>query len=392
MDPATAARLRDRALRALSAGRPEMAPQEAAIPVLHYLDPARFARELRTLRRHPVPVAAAAELARAGDHVAVRRLGVPLLAVRGDDGVLRAFLNVCRHRGAQVVPDGPGCGARRFACPYHAWTYGSDGALRGVPQRDGFPGLDTVAAGLRPLAVAEAAGVVWVLPEPACAGHDLRAQLGPLAVELEAMGLGTHVPFAPRRLDLQCNWKLLVDGAFEAYHFKVAHRETIAPLFADNQQVIDEFGLNRRLYLVKAGLDAAAAPAAQDFRPREHGNLLYFFFPGTTLLVQGDHAQLGHWEPLAPDRSAVHEFTLLPEAPAGDKALRHWERNVALYRQTLAEDYRLAESVQAGLASGANEALRFGRFEFAAPRFHAQLEASCAAGDATAMATPSAAR
>ncbi|WP_038210458.1 aromatic ring-hydroxylating oxygenase subunit alpha [Xenophilus azovorans] len=380
MDPATASAILARALRSLAAGRPEMAAHDAEIPVRHYLDADRFARELRTLRRHPVPIAAAADLAQAGDHVAAHRLGAPLLAVRGDDGVLRAFLNVCRHRGAQVVPDGQGRGARRFACPYHAWTYGSDGTLRGLPQRDGFPGLDMGAAGLRPLAVAEAAGVVWVLPDPDCAGHDLRAQLGPLAAELDAMGFGMHVPFAPRRLELRCNWKLLVDGAFEAYHFKTAHRDTIASMFADNQQVIDEFGPNRRLYLVKAGLDTRTAPAPADFRPREHGNLIYFFFPGTAILVQGDHAQLSHWEPIAPDRTAVHELTLLPEAPAGDKALRHWERNVALYRRTLAEDYALAESIQAGLASGANEALRFGRFEFAAPRFHAQLEALCTAG------------
>lgn len=375
MDRATATRLLHRATRALAAGRPEMARAEAAIPVNDYLDPARFARELQLLRRQPVPIAASPDLALPGDHVALRRLGVPLLAVRGADGVLRAFVNVCRHRGAQVVPDGHGRDAQRFACPYHAWTYGTDGRLRGLPQRHGFPCLDMDASGLRPLAVAQAAGLVWVLPDPACADLDVTALLGPLAAELNAMGFMDAVPFLPRALDLRCNWKLLVDGTFEAYHFKVAHRETIASMFADNQQVIDEFGLNRRLYLVKSSLSADAAPAPTDFRPREHGNLIYFFFPATAILVQRDHAQLSFWEPVAPDRTTVHDMALLPQPPDSTKALGHWERNVALYRRTLGEDFALAESIQGGLASGANNALHFGRFEFAAPRFHAQLAA-----------------
>lgn len=75
----------------------------------------------------------------------------------------------------------------------------------------------------------------------------------------------------------------------------------------------------------------------------------------------------------------MHELTLIPEAPASEKATAHWDANVALYRRTLAEDYALAESIQAGLASGANDALSFGTFEYSAPRFHAQLAQQVAA-------------
>ncbi|MBS0344397.1 MAG: (2Fe-2S)-binding protein, partial [Proteobacteria bacterium] len=168
------------------------------------------------------------------------------------------------------------------------------------------------------------------------------------------------------------NWKLLVDGSFEAYNFKVAHRNTIAHMFVGNMQVVDEFELNRRLYLVKSRF-AQDQPPAEGFDPRRYGNLTYFFFPNTTILVQPDHAQLSSLEPLGPGRTRVHELTLIPEAPASDKARAHWDANVALYRRTLAEDYALAESIQAGMACGANGSFTFGTFEYSAARFHAQL-------------------
>lgn len=367
--------LLQRALVVLAAQRPEMAAHEAEVPVSHYLDAARLQRQQALLRRHPQPVAALADLARPGDHVAVNRLGVPLLLVRGDDGRLRAFVNACRHRGARIVACGRGHDAQRFACPYHAWTYGLDGTLRGVPQQFGFPTLDRGQAGLRPLALAERAGLAWVIPDSGCADADVDARLGAAMDDLEAWGLGSPpAPFEPRTLTLRAHWMLLADGSFEAYHFKVAHRATIGPMFADNVQLVDEFGLHRRLYLVKSTLDPARPPPAGTFRPREHGNLIYFFFPNTFMLVQPDHVQLICCEPIGVDETRVHELTLLPEAPADDKALGHWQRNLALYRQTLGEDYALAESIQAGLASGANTALRFGRFEFAAARFHALLD------------------
>jgi phenylpropionate dioxygenase-like ring-hydroxylating dioxygenase large terminal subunit len=373
----TAQQLLQRALLALSTRRPEMAERDTTVPVSRYLDPGRLALQQVLARRHPQPVAALADVAAPGDHVALDRFGVPLLLVRGDDGRLRAFVNVCRHRGARIVPPGRGRGASRFACPYHAWTYGLDGALRGVPQQLGFPGLDRPASGLRPLALAERAGLAWVLADPDLADADVDAMLGPAMDELETLGLGTPPwPFEPRTLALRAHWTLLADGSFEAYHFQVAHRESIAPMFADNVQLVDEFGLNRRLYLVKSTLDPARPPDPAGFRVREHGNLIYFFFPNNFLLVQPDHVQLISAEPLGLAETAVHELTLLPEAPAGDKAIGHWRRNVALYRRTLGEDYALAESIQAGLASGANAALRFGRFEFAAARFHEQLDAA----------------
>ena len=111
----------------------EMADGPITVPVSSYLDEERFADEMdRIFGRVPLLLAFGGELPEPGDHKAMDVMGTPVLLTRGADGVVRSFLNVCRHRGAIVTEEG--CGhARRHTCPYHGWTYDTDGTLVGVP-------------------------------------------------------------------------------------------------------------------------------------------------------------------------------------------------------------------------------------------------------------------
>lgn len=376
MNSATTAALLARARAVLASGQPEMGEAMATSPVTRYLDDARLQRERALMRRHPQAVVAASVLRDSGSWWSGDVLGAPLLVTRDGDGVLHAFLNVCRHRGARVVAAGQGCGRERFACPYHAWTYAADGRLRALPRAEGFPDLDPDQSGLRRLAVAERAGLVWVIPDPAVADADVRAMLGAYAEELESFGLHHHVAYGQRDIELRCDWKLIVEGSSEAYHFKIAHRDTIAPLFVDNLQIVDEDGLHRRMFIVKEALREQPAPAQPE--PRAVGNILYYLFPSTMVLVQPDHAQVTRIEPTALGRTQVFDIALIPAAPDNERARSHWDRNVQLYRDTLAEDYAQMEAIHAGLESGANRELRFGRYEFALARFHVQLDAQLA--------------
>ncbi|MEX8194215.1 aromatic ring-hydroxylating oxygenase subunit alpha [Comamonas guangdongensis] len=369
----SAVSLHARARAAVAQSRADAQGRGGQVAVDDYRSPMRFAQELQMFRRHPQAVAASQSLADPGSWLSLTHLGTPLLLVRQADGELQAFLNVCRHRGARLVPEGSGENARAFVCPYHAWTYRADGGLRGLPQAEGFPCLKPEESGLRRLAAAEKAGLVWVILDPEHSDREPATMLEPLISDLAGLaGMQTPLAFAPRSHEVQANWKLLVDGIFEAYHFKVAHRQTIAAMFAGNVQLVDEAGLHRRLYLIKSNF-AQDLPGAEGFEPRRYGNLTYFFFPNNLVLVQPDHAQFSCIEPLSPTRSRIHEITLIPEAPATDKAVKYWQANVDLYRRTLAEDYALAESIQQGLASGANEVFNFGSYEYSIPRFHAQL-------------------
>ena len=368
-----AGELHHRATLAMQTGLADADGQGEQVPVSQYTSDEQTAQELRLLRQFPQPVAGSSSIPSPGAWLSLTQFGIPLLLVRQTDGAIHAFINVCRHRGARVVPEGSGTEARAFTCPYHAWTYQPDGCLRGVPDSFGFPCLKKEDSGLKRLTAVERGGVIWVVLDPASPISDIDAHLGPLMENLESLdGLHSPVSYAQRSYDVNANWKLLIDGIFEAYHFKVAHRQTIAHMFMNNLQLVDDFDLNRRLYLIKSRFPKEQ-PEANDFDPRKYGNLTYYFFPNTIVLVQPDHGQLSYVEPLSASRTRVHELTLIPTEPTTEKAAAYWNANVDLYRRTLAEDYALAESIQAGLASGANEHLSFGTFAYSAPRFHAQL-------------------
>jgi len=126
-------------------------------PVSHYFSRARFDAEIALLRRSPIPFCPSAALPEPGSFIARTAAGTPLLVVRDNEGVVRAFINACRHRGMQVA-SGEGC-SKTFSCPYHAWTYGLDGRLRGIPGEDAFPDIDKATHGLVPLSAREAGGL-----------------------------------------------------------------------------------------------------------------------------------------------------------------------------------------------------------------------------------------
>src|SRR6185436_2201852 len=171
-------------------GSTALAPDVFRNPVAAYSDAARARLEREHLfRGQPLFMGLSCRLPKPGDYLAEEIAGVPLLLVRGQDGVLRAFANICRHRGAPVAS---GCGqARVFACPYHGWTYGLDGKLAGIPEAAAFPGVDKASHGLAPLPVGERHGMIFVrLAAGDSAGIDIDAHLSGLGGEFDAYKFG----------------------------------------------------------------------------------------------------------------------------------------------------------------------------------------------------------
>jgi phenylpropionate dioxygenase-like ring-hydroxylating dioxygenase large terminal subunit len=371
-----ARRLWQGALAAISGVAPQRG-EPAASPVARYLDPARHVRERQVLRRLPHAVGPASRVAAAGDWLATGVLGVPVLVVRGDDRILRAFVNVCRHRGAVVAPEGE-CGRARsrFVCPYHSWTYDGRGALVGRPHDVDFPHLPRGEVSLVALRVAERCGLVWVVPE-AIDGFDWEAYFGPLADELERLGYdATSASPHERRFGQPSNWKLVLDANLESYHFQYAHRETIAHLFHDNLVQQASFGRHQRIVLPKRSLVEAAAAGAEPSWELlgRHCNIIYFFFPSTFLLWEGDHVNGFSITPDGLASSACASWMLVPAAGHARRAAEHWDRNWKIFWEAIDEDFALAASMQRGLESGANRELHFGRNEFACELFERELE------------------
>lgn len=382
MDRRTELELIDELLQLQASGTPFLDASVASSPVEHYIDEARFARERdMVLRRLPHAAAHTSELDGAGAFLRRDVHGLPILLTRDKQGTVHAFLNVCRHRGARLVEEAAGC-AHRFTCPYHGWTYANSGRLVGAPHFDsGFDGIDRTQITLRPVPVYESFGFVWVVADPG-GTFDFDAWLAPLARDLDGLDMAGMVIAAEDRMDSSANWKLLVEGGIESYHFRVTHRETIAPYFEDNLSTYRALGPHLRSILPRASMAALAQEAYENRHVRDHANMVYTLFPATQLLVQQDHVVWISQEPLDPGHTVLRIATLAPtggpltEGKAGD----HWRRNHAITVKTLEEDIRIGEGIQAGLASGANGHLLFGRFEGALDRFNRTVADHLAAG------------
>ncbi|MGE0733848.1 MAG: aromatic ring-hydroxylating dioxygenase subunit alpha [Alphaproteobacteria bacterium] len=355
---------------------PDMA-EASSSPVARYLDPGRYQAETQNLfRREPLLVGFSSQLAGVGDLITHDAAGVPIVVVRQRDRSLKAYLNVCRHRGTRVVGGPCATGKRTLTCPYHGWTYSLDGKLASMPHPAGFSGLDHSLIALVELPVAEAYGMVFVRPMARGEAIDAAALLGPLAEDFASFGFATHVMHAPVEFTKAINWKLFFDASLEAYHFKHAHARTIATMFLDNQATWEWFERNGRGVLPKRSILELKAMPQEQWHIRERANVLYSIFPNTVVLVEPDHAQIMQVWPTAIDRTLVTSCMFLPEAPADDKAREHWAKNATIFFNALEEDFDMMESIQCGLATGANEELRFGRYEHQSAAFHRAVEAS----------------
>jgi phenylpropionate dioxygenase-like ring-hydroxylating dioxygenase large terminal subunit len=330
-------------------------------PVAHYTSPERFEAEIaKVLRRTPTPFCPSAALPEAGAYVARDAAMTPILAVRGADGIVRAFRNACRHRGTQLV-EGSGC-KKAFACPYHAWTYGLDGALRGVPQEHGFPGLDKASHGLVPVKTVEAHGLIFVTQdEPAAEADPVPDLIGPdwRLIKTAAQ-------------EIPANWKIVTEGVLEGYHIRATHAETFYPRQYDNLNVVEVFGRGSRITYPYRNIEKLRGAEPSDRSTAGRVTQVYHLFPNAALATFPTHVAMLVFEPLAIDRTRVVTYTLTGRSDAEeDRAVV--AKGQAFANQGAIEDRAVQSAVQRGLAARANEVFTFGLFEGAIRHFHQTL-------------------
>jgi phenylpropionate dioxygenase-like ring-hydroxylating dioxygenase large terminal subunit len=343
--------------------------KSASNPVWKYSSEAHFRREQEAIFRPRTRIAAhSSELPGPDSFIRRQAAGLPILITRDSDGDVHAFLNVCRHRGARLVDDEQGCRGR-FTCPYHAWSYSNRGDLLNLPfGEQGFPDLDRDTMGLRRLACEERWGWIWLSTDGEV---GIENELGGLAGDLEALAAGSLEIKASTTHDRLANWKILAEGGLEAYHFRIVHRNTIGPHFPNNLSSYQCFGDHIRSILPRSGIEQLDLAALAPGSLREHANILYTLFPLSNVLVMPDHLVWIQNEPLSAAHTRVRISTL---APVGSEDEAHWLRNDAIAQATLSEDGEIAESVQSGIDSGANQDFQFGRFEGALARFNESID------------------
>jgi len=340
-------------------------------PVEAYVNPARFADELKLLRAMPSVYVPSAAIPNPGDHVERVAFGVPLFALRGTDRRVRVFRNACRHRGMALV-EGSGC-SRALVCRYHGWTYRLDGSLAHVPHADGFPDLDVPSRGLVEVTSREVDGLVVIDPLDARGSASEGLIDGsPWRDKLSTAERLIYTQSTVRAM----NWKVLVEQFLEGYHIRSTHRETFYPLQYDNLNVVEPFGPNCRITFPYRNIERLRDRPEATWTVDARVTFVYHLFPNVMLATFPDQIIAVVIDPIDIDHTTVTTYGMAAQgaaegrAPAGGGG--------GLLAEGALEDNAMSAGVQQGLHAGANDFVEFGRHESAIGHFHATLDARLA--------------
>ncbi len=347
-----------------------------SIPTTHYSDPERWRREVDTVfKQGPLMLALTCEMAAPGDYKAMDVCGVKLILTRGPDGVVRGFVNMCSHRGAQLVDEGAGS-ARRFTCPYHAWSYDQEGALVGVTNRSDFGDVDTSCLGLTTLPVEERHGLIWGILSPGIE-LDLDAHLQGYGTMLEHFDFASWHSLGNQRIPGP-NWKLAYDGYLDFYHIPFLHRETFGPDFS-SRPIYDSWGPHTRMTAHHESVLAFDGVPDGEIDMSAIDGGVWTIFPHVSIagFPVGDRgmmiSQLFPGD--SPDRSVTIQNFITTSEP--DDELRETAaKTKAFYDHVVRdEDYFTGIRIGENIATGAKDEFVLGRNEGGNQHFHRTLAA-----------------
>ncbi len=336
---------------------------EPALPSSWYLSEEVYRLEKEKIFcREWLCVAREEELPEPGDHRVLDVCGESILLVRNRQGALRAFYNVCRHRGARLCSPGMNggvIGGRSILCPYHQWSYDLDGQLMTAPHLGNVPGFDRSAIQLYPVAVDCWGGFVFVHLTPAEA-RPLAAQLGEIPARIE------RYPLAQLRIgrsisyQVAANWKAVAENYNECYHCGGVHPElcSVVPAFREgggggldwNRGVPHREGAYT--FTRSGTTNRRPFPALnQDERERHKGEVLY---PNLFVSLACDHVAAFILQPRGPERTDIVCHFLF-EPFEIEKADFDPNDTVELWDITNRQDWAICESVQQGMHSRVHE-------------------------------------
>jgi choline monooxygenase len=323
------------------------------LPAKLYTDPATWAAERKGIfSRTWQVVGHRDQAANPGDYFTAELIGEPLLIVRGAEGTLRGFYNVCRHRAG---PPAEGCGSRKvFRCGYHGWTYGLDGALISATEIEGVEGFRAEDFALMPVRTEEWFNLIFVNLD--AEARPLGESLGELPEQAERFGFAGMKLFERRIYDMKCNWKTYVDNYLEGYHLPSVHPGLNRELDY-NAYVVEPYRRHVRQFSPIRGAQAGDAAPRRYQVAREDLTTDYFWiFPNWMLNCYPDNVSLNIVLPLEPERSlAIFEWYL----PEKDHSTQTAKASVEFSDQIQIEDIGICETVQRNLRSRSYSRGRF---------------------------------
>lgn len=324
----------------------DQADREAQVAASAFYCPEVAALERQRLFLNtPQPVAFSGEIAEPGSYLALQVLDVPVLLTRDDSGQLRAFINACTHRGAQVAT---GAGrARSLVCPFHGWAYAMNGSLRGRPESGCFDTASEDCA-LTPLAVAELYGIVVVAISADITAQAVDSALDGIGAQLAGYGLHDYRALERREFDVAANWKLVSDLSLESYHFKTLHRDSVAQILTPNA-IVDTYGRHSLWAFPLKSIAQLAERDAADWPDTLQGSCTFTLYPGVMFILNALGAQMIRAEPgTVPGRSRVIYAGVCGPGCDPQQARQSYEFGGDVFAR---EDLPIAEDCQRGLAA-----------------------------------------
>jgi phenylpropionate dioxygenase-like ring-hydroxylating dioxygenase large terminal subunit len=367
------------------------------VPVDAYISEERFGREREIFRHVWLNVAVDSEVNNPGDWIVrdVEAASASVLIVRDQDRKIRAFHNVCSHRSLKLVWGESGC-SKQFVCPYHAWSYGSDGSLRGIPDRQAFPDLDQATSGLTPVSIEVWKGLVFINLD-AHPRQTLTEFLGGIVGLLERAPLDNFRYTARLGGIVKSNWKAGLDAASEGYHVQALHRESARDMVCSktNPHVhflsMDFYGAHRRtsnprnpefklpdskpIYklifdsvpqlVVPSGDDSLsfAVPGLNPTKAEDWSNDLISIFPNFQLSLALNGLWTMHYWPISVDSFRWEARYHFRNAPRTWRERFAMEGSIAINRDISSEDTACTQKQQTAMNSSVKSHLNFGTYE-----------------------------
>ena len=301
-----------------------------------------------------------ADLAEPGSFRTFDEAGVPIFVVRDVKGQVRAYLNICVHRGARLVRSPLGK-AKAFTCWFHGWTYDTTGALRGAPEKERF-GECVRDRHLIEVPAGERCGLVFVQATPG-SSMDLDAHLGDFAKELEILELGRAEFVKSGTLPVKANWKYALDTYGEGYHAIALHRESLGPLFRCDISIFDTYGPHFRIHFVEHSMKEWLDKPEDDWDAVDRLGGIHYIFPNTIIFAgkvkpgRKFYQMFRHFPGEAVEETTTHQSIYAPAGVTSEE-YRRKSSSRSSTRATSSRTRTMSPRLKAGATSSTCRATR----------------------------------
>lgn len=326
---------------------------------------------------HPVPIALSAELKENNSYKATKAIDTPLLITRGEDGVVRTFINICKHRGAPVCPEGIGKKSK-FNCTYHGWMYDNTGNLVNIFKSDTFGDIDTTKIKLTELFCEERSGFIWACLNPDIK-YDLDEWMNGFDSELHDIDLKNWHLFKSIKINGPM-WKICWDGYTDGYHHHMVHPETVGKNTIVNLIAHDTYGPHQRFAFGLKNINELSDIEEKDWEPENHLRLIHSVFPNSSIsAIQNQHCLVSIIFPTSDLQGTITtQYILCLKEPKTQEEIKEAENFAELSRTAIIdEDYPMNFKIQETIHSKANTEFLFGKNEPIQQHYHNWIEKLC---------------